>query len=162
MRGGDVAVKEHVWAVYPPLRDLDYVRLAAVRTRRFDPTLEVERGEDPERVPCAVGIPPAAVCQYSVCRRDRRERVRHADLVRRRVQHERVGLVQRTPAGTYVPLVTELASRGRATEFDERRVGAVAKVEKFSVDRLTLTNASRAAKELEQRRMPARVFPNAP
>ncbi len=63
-------------------------------------------------------------------------------------------LVQDTPAGTYLLLVTELACGGRAAEFDERCIGAVANVEKFGVDRMTITSASGVAKEAEQRRWP--------
>jgi hypothetical protein len=75
---------------------------------------------------------------YPVCRWYRRKWVRHPDLVRSRIQYERVGVVQLTPACPYVGLVPEFSSSRRTTKLDEGCVGAVTKIQQFGVDRPTL------------------------
>ena len=91
---------------------LDGQRLTAVGARRLDPAVRVQRGADPERVPGAVRVPPAAVRLNPIRRRHGRERIRHPDLGRRRVEHERVLLVQPLPAADDVGL-GELAGSPR-------------------------------------------------
>jgi hypothetical protein len=81
---------------------------------------------------------PTAARPHPVGRRHRRERVRHPDLVRSRIQHERVGFVQLTPALEYVGLVPELSRSGRTPELDEGCVRAVTKSQQLGVDLPTL------------------------
>lgn len=69
---------------------------------------------------------------YSVCRRHRGERVRHVNLTGARCEHERVRAMQITPtrldlAQRQIALVGQLTGSRRAAQFDERRVGQIAK-----------------------------------
>src|SRR5205809_882916 len=119
MRGWDEKVEQKLGTVDRPTRDFHGVRLTAVGTGRLDATVDVERAENAESVPGAVGVPPAAARMYPVRRWHGRKWVRHPDLVRRRVQDERVGFVQLPPARPYVGLVSEFSSSRRTTELDE-------------------------------------------
>ena len=56
--------------------------------------VDVEGGEDAERVPGAVRVPPAVAVVDTVRRRDRRKRVRHSDPRAVALEHERVGVVE--------------------------------------------------------------------
>jgi hypothetical protein len=129
MRGGNETMEEKLGTVDRAIRDFHGIRLAAVRTGRLDATVNVERAENAKCVPGAVCVPPATPCLHPVRRRHRRERVRHPDLVCRRIEHEGMGLVQLAPGCPYGGLVPELSCRGRTTELRKGRVRAVAKVE---------------------------------
>src|SRR2546430_15353948 len=54
---GDETVEQQIGAIRPLLDDLDGILLAAVRTRRLDASVDLERAENAEGVPSAVGIP---------------------------------------------------------------------------------------------------------
>ena len=138
VRGRDETVEEKVGTVDRSTRDFHGVRLAAVGTGRLDATVDIERAENAESVPGAVGVPPAAARMYPVRRWHRRKWVRHPDLVRSRIQYERVGLVQPTPARPYAGLVPEFSSSRRTTKLDEGCVRAVTKIQQFGVDPPTL------------------------
>jgi hypothetical protein len=108
-RRRDETVEEEVGPLDPATRDLHGVRLATVGTGRLDATIDFQGAADTERVPGTVGVPPAAARIYPVRRWHRRERVCHLDLVRRRIQHQRVRFVQLSPARPYVALVAEFS-----------------------------------------------------
>jgi hypothetical protein len=100
----------------------------------LDLPVDVQGGADPERVPGAVGIPPAAGGVDAVGGRDAGERIRHPDLVRRRVEHERVLVVQAAPAGDDLGGLAagrggDLGCRRHATELHHLRVRQLAKLE---------------------------------
>ena len=126
---GNKTVEQQIGTIGPLLFDLDGIRLAAVGTRRLDATVDLERTQNAEGVPSAVGIPPVAARVHPVGRRHCRKRVRHSYLGRRWVQHERMGFVQLTPACPHLALLTQLSRRGRATELDEGRIRAITKIQ---------------------------------
>jgi GNAT superfamily N-acetyltransferase len=138
VRGGDEAVEEQIGTVDPAVVDLDRIRLGAVWTGRLDAAVDAERGEDAERVPRAVRVPPAIIGTDAVRGRHRGERIRHADLVRRRVENECVLVVQAPPARDDFLPVAELLRRRRATELHEGGVRPVSQLEQRRVDAATL------------------------
>ena len=108
--------------------------LAGVGAGGLDLPVDVQGSADPERVPGAVGIPPAAAGLDPVRRRDSGERVRHSDLIRRRIEHERVLVVQAAPAGEDLGGLAanrsgDLGYRRHATELHQLRIRQVAKLE---------------------------------
>ena len=50
-------MKQEVWSIDPVIAYLDSVRLATIRARRLDASVDAERRADPERIPRAVGEP---------------------------------------------------------------------------------------------------------
>jgi hypothetical protein len=149
-------MEEQVVAIDPASVHFDRVGLAAVGAGRFDVAIEVECGEHAERVPRAVGIPPLVSGVNSVCSGDGGERVGHSDLVRRRVQHQSVRVVQLPPAMLHVALVPEFRRRRRTPQLDEGGVCAIAKFDQLRVDAGTLqdpaasvTEAVRSCTELQ-------------
>jgi hypothetical protein len=131
-------MEEQVGSVNRGIADFDRVQLAAVRTGRLDAPINIERAEDAECIPGAVGIPPTVVRQHTVCGRHRRERVRHPDFVCGRIEDEGMRLMQGTPPFSHRMHIAELPCCRRATELDEGRVGAVAEIEQVRVDPPTL------------------------
>lgn len=89
---------------------------------------------DSERVPRAVGVPPAPGRVHAMISRNGRERIGHSDLGRSWLEYERVRFVQAAPA--CLCLVdrrssdpADFARRRRAPEFDELPIRCVAKHE---------------------------------
>jgi hypothetical protein len=76
-----------------------------------------------------------------VCGGNCRERIRHPDLIRRGIQHERMRVVQLPPALRHVAGVSEFRRDRRTPEVDERGVCAVAKVDQLRVNVLEITEA---------------------
>src|SRR5919106_2842939 len=91
--GADEAVEEQALVVGSPAAHRDRNRLAAVGARGLDFAVDMERSADSERIPSAVRVPPAAGGMEAVGRGDGGERVRHPDLGRRWIEHERVLVV---------------------------------------------------------------------
>src|SRR5207244_5003289 len=73
--------------------------------------------------------------------RHRAERIRHPNLVRRRIEHERVRVVQPPPAGEDILALAELIRRRRPAKLDEPRVRPPAELEIASVHAMSLVNA---------------------
>jgi hypothetical protein len=131
-------MEEQLGAIDPSLVHLDCVGVAAVRAGRLNPSVDAERAEDTQSVPGAVCIPPPVSCVHAVRGGHGGERIRHPNLVCRRIEDERVRLMKLPPSGFHLALVSELAGTRRAPEIDERRIGPVAKVDQPGVDRLNL------------------------
>jgi hypothetical protein len=131
-------MEEEIRPVDLPIRDFHGIRLSTVRTRRLDATVDVERAENAARIPGTVGVPPATPRMDPVRGRHSRERIGHPELVRRRVEHEGVSLMQPTPSCSHVGLVSELSGSRRATELDEGCICPVSEVQEIGVDPLTL------------------------
>jgi hypothetical protein len=108
---------------------LDRDRLAAIRARRLDHAVDVERRADPERVPGAVRVPPATDGLDAVGSRHSRERIHHPQLVCPCIQDKRVLLVQPPPAGDHLVRITKLGRRRRTSELDESSICAAAQLE---------------------------------
>jgi hypothetical protein len=131
-------VKQEVWSIDPVITYLDSVRLATIRARRLDASVNAKRRADPERIPSAVGVPRPILRDDAIWGRDRRERVRHPDRTPVPFEHERMLVVQEPPSVQYVSLVTELTRGRRATELNEGRIRPVAKIVEIRVDAATL------------------------
>jgi hypothetical protein len=129
--GGHEAVEEQALFVQALVPNLEGDRLTAVGAGGLDATVDVERSEDPERVPRTIGVPPALGRAHTVSRGYCRERVRHPKLVARRAQDEGMLGVQPSPGFQRL-----LRSRGRrhrdllggrrTTQVNEQAVGEVA------------------------------------
>jgi hypothetical protein len=139
VRGGNEAVEHEALVVRTFAAHLDHDRVGAVRAARLDATVDAERRADPERVPGAVGVPPATGGLDSVRRGNAGEGVRHADLARLVVEDERVCPVK--PAPTHADMISvdtdraaDLGGQRGAAERDEEPVRRVAKLEVAGVD----------------------------
>ena len=137
-RSGNEQVEQEFRSVDSSTAYLDRIGLVAVRARRLNPSIDTQRGADAERIPGAVGVPPASLRENSVRGRDGRERVRHPDGIPVGLEYERMCVVEQPPAGDYVMLVADLARQRRTTEFDEGRVRPIAKGDQIRVDRPNL------------------------
>jgi pimeloyl-ACP methyl ester carboxylesterase len=113
--------------------DADRDRLAAIGARRLDSAVGCQGGAHAERIPRAVGVPPAAAGFDPIGGRYRRERKRHSDLTGDRVDDEGVRLVEPLPAGAHVVRVGTdrhcgLGGRGRTSKLDEEPVRPIAEL----------------------------------
>ena len=132
-------------SIDPSTAYLDRVGLVAVRARRLDPPVDTEGGTDAERIPGAVGVPPASLRENSVRGRDGRERVRHPDRVPVRLEDEGMRVMEQPPALDDVMLIAELARKRRTAELHEGRVGPIAKGDQICVDLSNLHGLSACA-----------------
>jgi hypothetical protein len=122
--------KRRLSSLGPAAADLDLERLAAVRAGRLEPPVHAECRADPERVPRAVPVPRAAVRLDAERRRDGGERVRHPQALAVGVQHDRVLVVEPSPAcpclvHRHRAALGDLGERRRTAELDEERVRQV-------------------------------------
>src|SRR5207237_665445 len=125
---------EHMEEMLVPVRSLpaqvDRDLLAAVGAGRFDASVRVERRAGSEAVPRAVGVPPAAARLDAEGAGDRGERIRHPQLGRGRIEHERMSVVEAPPRGFDLSTCQpELVRSGRAPQLDEARIGPPPDVE---------------------------------
>ncbi len=75
----------------------DRDRLAAIRARRLDSTIGLQRSTDADCVPGAVAVPPPTRSVHAVGGRHGGKRNRHSDLVGDRVKHQLVLAVEVMP-----------------------------------------------------------------
>ena len=150
-RGRDEAVEDERLVVGLRIPYLDRDRVAAVRARRLDAAVDMQRGADPECIPRAVRVPPTAARLDTVGGRHRRKRIRHPQLVRRRVKDERVRVVEATPRRENVLRIAELCGSRRPPELDKARVRTIADRDV----RLVHTRTLRRSDRLGRRECPA-------
>ena len=91
-------MKQHSGDVGAPVGDANDKWGGTVRARRFDTSIHVEGGANPESVPRAVRVPPPLARVNSVRRGHHRERVKHPEFTGRGMQDECVCVVKTPPA----------------------------------------------------------------